>query len=226
MTSPGHTIYLLRDFFFKSPFHTFCGAFVLFLLLYFFFSFTALFITRFIQPGYKLNGQATYDSTQIRKEISYSVISIFVFALQAIFIQVVYVSGWTRINWDINFLTLVPQVIVLFFWNELHFYLCHRLLHAGWWFRNVHKVHHTSFHPSPFSVYSFHWIEAFLLGTVIFLPLFVYPFQYLALLSLPVMSIFLNTLGHWDYDLFPHLKPSNVLKFNVRSEITHSKEKE
>jgi sterol desaturase/sphingolipid hydroxylase (fatty acid hydroxylase superfamily) len=203
--------------------HTFYIAFILFLLLYFFFATTALFISKFIQTRYKLNGQENYDSLQIGREIKFSIVSIFVFALQAIFIQVAYVRGWIDINWQVNVFTLIPQIIVLFFWNELHFYLCHRLLHAGWWYRKVHKIHHTSFHPSPFSVYSFHWIEAFLLGTVIFLPLLLYPFQYLALLSLPVMSIFLNTLGHWDYDLFPHLKPSSLLKFSYRHAMHHRK---
>jgi len=223
MISSQISVFILRDFFFKSPLHTLYISFILFLLLYFFFAITTYFITRFIQTRYKLSGQENYDIAQIKKEIKYSLVSILVFALQAIFIQIGYTQGWIQINWELNLLTLIPQIAVLFFWNELHFYLCHRLLHVGWWFRKVHKVHHTSFHPSPFSVYSFHWIEAFLLGTVIFLPLLLYPFQYLALLSLPVMSIFLNTLGHWDYDLFPSLEPSSLLKFSYRHAMHHRK---
>lgn len=223
MISSDSLVFTLRDFFFKSPLHTFCMAFALFVLLYFSFAVTTLFITRFIQSRYKLSGQATYDASQISKEIKFSLMSILIFGLQAILIQFAYTQGLLQINWQVNWFTLFPQVLVLFFWNELHFYLCHRLLHTEWLFRKVHKIHHTSYHPSPFSVYSFHWIEAFLLGTVIFLPLLVYPFQYLALLSLPVMSIFLNTLGHWDYDLFPSLKPSSLLKFSYRHAMHHRK---
>lgn len=223
MVSSGNLVIILKDFFFKSPLHTFCVSFVFFLLLYFSFAIGAYFFSKCIHSGFKLSGQDTYDRSQIVREIKYSLVSILVFALQAIFIQFAYTQGYVKINWEVSLTALIIQVTLLFFWNELHFYLCHRLLHTGWWLRKVHKIHHTSHHPSPFSVYSFHWIEAFLLGTVIFLPLLLYSFQYLALLSLPVMSIFLNTLGHWDYDLFPNLKASSLLKFSYRHAMHHRK---
>jgi Delta7-sterol 5-desaturase len=215
----------LRNLFFESPLHSFLFTFVSFLGLYFFFSLSTYFISKCLHSRYCLHAEEGYKKAQLRQEIQLSMISILVFSLQSIFIQKGYTLGLLKIDWNINLFTLLPQVFVLFLWNEIHFYLSHRLLHGKWLFRHVHKVHHYSYHPSPFSIYSFHWGEAFLLGTVIFLPLLIYPFQFLALLSLPLVSIFLNTLGHWNYDLFPNLKPASLLKFSYRHSMHHQKVK-
>ena len=56
--------------------------------------------------------------------------------------------------------------------------------------------------PTPFSTYSFHWMEAILLGSVMILPMLFYTFSTAALLALPVMSIAFNTVGHCNYNVF------------------------
>ena len=136
------------------------------------------------------------------KEIRNSLISITVFSLQGIFIQQGIQQGWLKISYVTNWYC-VPQMLVLFLWNEIHFYFVHRLLHIAALARRVHWMHHHSKEPTVFSTFSFHWIEAFLLGTVIVVPLAIYPFQLPALVFLPVMSIILNTLGHCNHELFP-----------------------
>ena len=161
---------------------------------------------------------------QARTEIRNSLISIIVFSLQGIFIQRGIEHGWLHISYDINWYCL-PQMLILFLWNEVHFYFVHRLLHIPWLTRKVHRVHHHSKEPTVFSTYSFHWAEAFLLGTVIIFPLSVYPFQVAALLFLPVMSIILNTLGHCNYDLFPRAGLHSAFKFSSRHSMHHKKVK-
>ena len=160
-------------------------------------------------------------SQQVKKEIRRSLVSIVVFALLAIPVQFAYTHQLIHINWSVQVYTLLPEILVLFIWNELHFYACHRLLHHPWLFRRVHYQHHQSTIPTPFATYSFHWFEAFLLGTVIYLPISLFSFQYLALLSLPLLSILLNTLGHWDYDLVPKKSPDHWLKFSFRHSQHH-----
>lgn len=49
--------------------------------------------------------------------------------------------------------------LLLYLWGDTHFYWTHRLLHTPWLYRNVHKVHHRSFNPNPFSGLSMHWFE-------------------------------------------------------------------
>ena len=41
--------------------------------------------------------------------------------------------------------------LVLLLWWDFHFYWTHRLLHTKWLFKYVHKVHHESYNPDPFS---------------------------------------------------------------------------
>lgn len=200
--------------------------FVFFNILYWGFALGAKWLLQWLykkQLVSSVDNHAMYPG-QVRKEIQNSLLSILVFSLQGIVIQLGLQQGWLFISYDINWYC-IPQIILLFFWNEVHFFLVHRVLHSPWLIRRVHFVHHISKEPTVFSTYSFHWMEAFLLGTVIIFPMLIYPFQFIALLSLPVMSILLNTLGHCNYDLFPTLAPNVFLKFSNRHSMHHKRGK-
>ncbi|MDN5203825.1 sterol desaturase family protein [Fulvivirgaceae bacterium BMA10] len=194
-------------------------AFLFFLLLYFTSSMAALILQRF----FRLPSISNYKDyhKQIKTEIRLSLISIGVFSLEAIPIQIAFTNGLININLDINLYTLVPEMILLFLWNEIHFYVTHRLLHTKWLFNKVHFRHHKSNEPTVFSTYSFHWLEAALLGSVIYVPVLLFHFQFLALLSLPIMSIILNTLGHWHHDIAPDKPYNHWLRFSYRHSMHH-----
>ena len=50
---------------------------------------------------------------------------------------------------------------LIYAWGDTHFYWTHRLLHMSpWLYKNVHKVHHESFNPDPYSGLSMHPIES------------------------------------------------------------------
>jgi len=161
---------------------------------------------------------------QVAKEIWQSMRSIFIFSLQGIIIQQGLLLGWFHISYNLNGWFFL-QVVLLFFWNELHFFGCHYLLHTKFMMKRVHWVHHHSKEPTVFSTFSFHWIEAFLLGTVIVFPLLLYPFQAVAILSLPVMSLIINLLGHCNYDFFSAHAPEHILKFSYRHSMHHKRGK-
>jgi sterol desaturase/sphingolipid hydroxylase (fatty acid hydroxylase superfamily) len=202
---------------------TFTATLLFFLLLYFGTAIIGLMLKNFLrkkQVGKDIAGKPA-SKAQIQKEIRLSLFSIFIFSLQAIPVQFAYQHHLIAINWQVHWQSLWWQVIVLFFWNELHFYASHWLLHRRWFYKTVHFMHHQSVTPTVFSTYSFHWFEAFLLGSVIFLPLLVYPFQAVALFSLPVLSITLNVLGHWHYDLAPQKDAENWLRFSFRHSQHH-----
>ena len=106
-----------------------------------------------------------------------------------------------------NFITLLPDTIIntllgllfLNIWNEIHFFIVHRLMHTPFFLKNVHKVHHKSHIPSVFSVYSFHWVEALLLSTVPIIFVLVVPLSSIAIAIYPFTSIIINYAGHCNY---------------------------
>lgn len=57
--------------------------------------------------------------------------------------------------------SIILTIAALFVWIDAHFYFSHRLLHVvPFLYRHVHKVHHESFNPDPWSGLSFHPLEA------------------------------------------------------------------
>jgi len=157
---------------------------------------------------------------QTSKEIQNSLVSILVFSLQAILFQYLFPIGVFKIRFD-QPMHCLWEIPLLFVWNEFHFYCMHWLLHRRFLFKHVHKVHHWSKEPTSYSIFSFHWFEAFLLGTVIFFPLFFHEFQVYSLLSLPVMSLIINLLGHCNHEVPRDLPSSNFRKYTFRHSMHH-----
>lgn len=187
-------------FIFSEWYFTAGFFFVFFSLMYFFGAFFTEFIAQRLTESEKAEPiQHALKPDQKKQEIKRSLLSIFVFSVQAIPLQWLISKGHFAIGFD-NFAAAIWQIPMLFLWNEMHFYLIHRLLHQNWFFKNVHYQHHWSKEPTAFSVYSFHWLEAFLLGTVIFFPLIFFKLNIIAALSLPIMSIVLNFIGHSNHD--------------------------
>ncbi len=209
---------------FEVWYQAFVSLLVFFNLLYWLTTVGGLLIFKYLERNRGLlsvDNHSLYPG-QLRKEIFQSMRSILVFSLQGILIQQGLQYGLFKLSYELNY-WVIPQILILFFWNEIHFYLCHTLLHTPFMIKNVHWVHHHSKEPTVFSTFSFHWIEAFLLGTVIIFPLFVYPFQALAIVSLPVMSLIINLLGHCNYDFFSRHQSGHLLRFSYRHSMHHKK---
>ena len=58
---------------------------------------------------------------------------------------------WPAEDGGVGIASLILGIAVMYLWGDLHFYWTHRLLHTHWLYRAVHKVHHESFNPDPFS---------------------------------------------------------------------------
>lgn len=139
------------------------------------------------------------SARQLGRELRASATSILVFGVGAIVPWLLLRLGWARLAADPPWWQVALETGALFLWNELHFYLCHRLLHTRP-LRRFHAEHHRSHVPTPWSTYAFHPVEAALLGSVPLLPMLVHDFGFVSLLSLTVLSIALNNLGHGNYE--------------------------
>lgn len=103
------------------------------------------------------------------------------------------------------------KFLLLSFWSDFHFYCVHRLLHIPFLFRSVHRVHHLSKNPGPWSGLSMHPIETTIYLSKVLLPLAfpshsMHPIHFLFLLynatlmPIPGHSGHLELLGneyHW-----------------------------
>jgi len=137
---------------------------------------------------------------QVREELLLSGLSILIFAVQAVALVWMVRQGWLAIAWERPVWHLAWEMPLLYFWNEAHFFLVHRLLHRPALYRSVHSWHHRSVVTTPFSAYRFHPAESFLLGTVMPLALVLHAFSPWALLGLTIMSLLLNVSGHLPHE--------------------------
>ncbi|WP_084651909.1 sterol desaturase family protein [Ottowia thiooxydans] len=139
---------------------------------------------------------------QRAREWRQSALSIFIFGTGLVAPWLVLKWGWSRVAEDASGARIVAEIVVLTLWNEVHFYLCHRLLHTDR-LKRFHLDHHRSVITTPWATFSFHPLEAALLGSVIVPPMLVHHFSLTSLLMLPVISILFNNIGHSNYDFLP-----------------------
>ena len=137
---------------------------------------------------------------QLREELLLSALSILIFAAQAAGLVWLLRHGWLAIDWQRSAWHLLWELPLLYLWNDLHFFVIHRVLHWKPLYRSVHIWHHRSVITTPFSAYSFHPVESFLLGSVMPLALLLHAFSPWALLALTLMSLWLNVGGHLPHE--------------------------
>ncbi len=158
---------------------------------------------------------------QVRREIAQACVSVVIFGAGLVVPWALLRAGWARLAQDPSALRIAAEIAVLFVWNELHFYVNHRLLHTRP-LRRFHAEHHRSHIATPFSTYAFHPVEAVMLGSVPLLPMLVHDFSFLALACLPVLSIVLNSLGHANYEFTRHAPASGPLGASRRHHLHHA----
>lgn len=158
---------------------------------------------------------------QVRREIGEACVSIVIFGAGLVFPWGLLQLGWARLAPDPSAPRIVAEVIVLFFWNELHFYVNHRLLHTKA-LRRFHVAHHRSHVATPFSTYAFHPVEAVMLGSVPLIPMLLHDFSFAALFCLPILSIMLNSLGHANYEFTRSAPAIGPLGASRRHHLHHA----
>ncbi|MGZ5278846.1 MAG: sterol desaturase family protein [Pseudobdellovibrionaceae bacterium] len=202
-----------------NHFDFFVMTVVSFAILYF--SFTSMGYFLLVKnPKFQQYQKKAYRPGQIRIEIKRSMVSILMFGVLSLFVCEGLRRGVYKINYELSWTAVGLEALLLFFWNEIHFYTIHRTFHLKRFYK-YHADHHFSHVPSPYSAYSFHWSEGLLLGAVMPIAMLAHDFQFVSLMLLPVMSILMNVMGHSNLDLWPSKPIGSIWSFSKRHSLHH-----
>jgi Delta7-sterol 5-desaturase len=95
------------------------------------------------------------------------------------------------------------SVFLLLVFEDTYFYWMHRLLHHPFLYSRIHRVHHYSVDPTPFSTYSFHPLEAALLFVGQMLTISIIPVSNLAIGLWALLTLFNSVTIHLGYEIYP-----------------------
>lgn len=149
---------------------------------------------------------ATPSTAQIRREIGYSMIAVAVFGIFNMLLAWLGVYPHTLIYFDIGrygVVWFVASIFLALVLQDTLFYWTHRLLHFRRIFSVVHRIHHLSSNPTPWTAYSFHPLESVLHSLELFCIAFILPMHPIALVIFQTISTAYNIYGHNGYELYP-----------------------
>lgn len=193
------------------------GIFLIYLLIFF----IAILVRYFIAAGIfywyyfvakseqfreKRLSKRGFRKGQIKKEIIYSIKSSAIFAAVGAGMYWLWENGHTAVYLDpaqFGYWYLPVSLLIILLLHETYYYWVHRWMHHPKVFRKVHKVHHESLTPTPWTAFSFHpWeglIEALVLPAIlIFLPVNIYVLGfYLVFMTLS------SVINHLDIEIYP-----------------------
>lgn len=103
------------------------------------------------------------------RDILFSLITILIFATMAALVFTVLRDFTNLFNpWDkygrVYYFLTFPLMLFI---HDAYFYWMHRLMHQPKLFRYIHRVHHLSTNPSPWTAYAFHPLEAIIEAGII-----------------------------------------------------------
>ena len=185
--------------------HDYIGQFVQYTFLagtaflVFYWLWRKTFLSRKIQAAFP-------KSSELRREIFYSILSIGIFASVGFLGVLLQRLGWGRMYHridDYGWFYLVFSTVLLIFLHDTWFYWSHRLMHWRPLFKLAHRVHHLSHNPSPWAAFAFHPLEALIEALVFPLAILIIPIHPIAIGVWLLYMTIMNVLGHLGFELLP-----------------------
>ncbi len=146
------------------------------------------------------------EASDLRREILWSVSSVFVFSVVGALTFLASHRGWTQMYWklsDHGMVWFFGSIVAAIFIHDALFYWCHRWMHQPRWYRWVHRLHHESRNPSPWASYSFSFPEAVIQALVFPVVALLVPIHPFAFALFMLWQILFNVLGHTGYEFHP-----------------------
>jgi sterol desaturase/sphingolipid hydroxylase (fatty acid hydroxylase superfamily) len=154
--------------------------------------------------GARIPGPRRVDGKQIRREVGHTIVTLLAGTTTAGTVLGLQAAGLTKLSSaPVSPWTALAWVAAGLLFNDAWFYGWHRLLHHPKVFPHIHVVHHKSVDVNPFTSYSFHAVEAVLLGAWIVPAAVWLPIPMAALAALQVIGLANNVMSHLGYEFLP-----------------------
>lgn len=114
----------------------------------------------------------------------------------------------------------IANVTILIVGHDAWIYWTHRWMHSAKVYRRVHRLHHWSRNPTPWTCYSFNVAEAFIQGGYMPLAVLVVPSSLQAVILFSAISILRNVIAHCGYEIYPVGKDGRPL-LDWMASVTH-----
>lgn len=143
---------------------------------------------------------------EIKKDIVLSVIATTALAICAAIIMTIYDSGATRLYWSVNsygtwyFIASFCGVILL---QDTCYYFFHRGFHHPLLFNWLHRGHHRSKNPTPWTSFALDFPEALIQGLFLIVIVFIIPLHFVVLVLWLVTMTIWSLVNHLGFELFP-----------------------
>lgn len=141
----------------------------------------------------------------ISQDISLSIFSGLIFAFCGALIMISHDLGLTLIYTEFSkyglFYIFYSFLIVLLM-QDTYFYFLHRLLHRPKLFKWLHRGHHNSLQPTPWTSFAFDPFEAFIQSLFLVIIVFIVPLHYIVFFVLLTTMTIWSIINHLGFQLF------------------------
>lgn len=160
----------------------------------------------------------------IRQDIILSVSAAVLFALLAAVMMLAYLGGHTRLYSDVSqygWWYIGVSFAATLLLQDAYFYATHRLLHHPWLFRRIHRGHHASPIPTPWTSFAFEPSETLVHGIFFVGLLFVLPLHIGTLMAVFITMTLWAIATHLGFELIPAGAPLPWLRRGLIGPVHH-----
>ncbi|MEO0924271.1 MAG: sterol desaturase family protein [Cyanobacteria bacterium J06643_13] len=157
----------------------------------------------------------------IQKDISLSIITTLALAICSSIVMTVYDSGATRLYSSVD--KYGTEYLFISFWSvillqDTAFYFFHRGFHHPLVYNWLHRGHHRSKHPTPWTSFALDFPEALIQGLFLIAVIFLIPLHiYVVMLLLITMTVW-ALVNHLGFELFPNFPHHWLGKWFISSD--------
>ncbi|MGY5849091.1 sterol desaturase family protein [Salegentibacter sp. F14] len=147
-----------------------------------------------------------FKKGQVKKEIIWSIKASLIFAFAGTLTFWLWTKDLTAIYLDpekYGYWYLGVSLVLVLLIHETYYYWVHRWMHHPSIYKSVHKVHHDSLTPTPWTAFSFHPWESFLEAIILPLILLIVPVNIYVLVFYLLLMTISSVINHLDIEIYP-----------------------